>query len=970
MTTTVNDLIIRILGKSDGLSKELSKSKGEIKSFVGEVDKSTKQISALGNVVQGVFQGIGQALTGFVAQGVRNFVGEIGKATKAASDLNETVSKTQAVFRDSSQDILAWSKTTTNAFGLTQQGALSAAASLGNMFKQLGTGTEDAATFSKSIVGLAGDLVAFHNVAGGTEEVLQDIQSAFRGEYDPIQKYIPVLTAASVQQQALADTGKKSADQLSALEKAMATQAIIVRNMGDAYGAAAREINSAASQQRIFDAKIADSAARIGQVFLPVQQAFFRGLNQLIDVVAPYGENIMDSLASGLARGIAAILPVLQQVRALFVYWLKPGSPPRLLRELTDWGKSAMQEYLRGWTLADFDALERVGGIMERVIRGFASSGDIKETDLVGRVFGSQKAISQAIREFKELGYVTEGTFGAIADAVGPAGTEVAELTRRYFDLQRATKGVKDAQVELNGITDKYAKALRPVNDQLDAIDERLRDLDDQRTLEELGKVLLDPHATVNEREQARLRIEKIRLEDHRRAIEGERDTALDAAQQKIDAAQKEEAAQQQKYAIAEAALDQQAKTNALIAEETTLRQRLIDEGIAEQKRVLSELEAEQRKAAAETERIADAQLRWQLASTDTAGQLAIMQEQLAKTVEGTAEYYDILTQIISLRERLDKEGDKGGGGLLPSLQDALGTPADVQATSQGIKDLSAALDAAFAALSGGDGKTVELAPAWQNFADTLGTIGDTAKEVRPLITEVIGIIMGSDEGSPATADPFGDNWWLAGIVPGIRNIKANLELFRDKDWAGLWAGFKEYVNDTLNSIDPGADPRSFTFYSWLKDSLIPAIDALAIGDWKTAWDNFIEAPLAAIQSILDKINELFGLEEKVQEFMGRMGFPTNPSDPGSGINPNKRPQGHPEEPGARSGDFSFLVPQAFQGLTPQSLSPAVAGNTSTVGDTYFIEQNIATNGDFGGARAGAEEGIRQALINRRRNGA
>lgn len=914
--------------------------------------------SWLRDITQGIAQGVGQAIAGAIGNTIRAGIDQIRTGIKSASDLNESLNKTTVAFADSSKEILEWSKTSATAFGQSQRQALEAASSFGLLFRTMGVTSEESAEMSKRLTELASDLASINNIS--PEEALIKLRAGLVGEVEPLRTVGVLLNAAVVEQKALALGLADTSKALSEQDKVMARYQLILEQTTLAQGDFARTSAELANAQRTLDAQIEDTSARLGRFLLPVQLAVTRGLSELITVIAPYGENIMDSLASGLARGITSILPVLQQVRALFVYWLKPGSPPRLLKELTDWGKSAMQEYLRGWTLADFDALQSVGSIMERVIRGFASSGDIKETDLVSRVFGSQKAMSQAIKEFKELGYVTEGTFGAIADSVGPAGTEVAELVRRYFDLQRATKGVSDAQNELNDITDKYSKALRPVNDQLDAVRGKQRELTENQELEELGKTIQDKRATASDRELARLRVEEIQLERQAEAISEERDVALDAAQQKIDVTKKEETAQQQKYAIAEQALDQQAKTNALIAEETTLRQRLIDEGLAEQKRVLAELEAEQRKAAAETERIADAQLRWQLASTDTAGQLAIMQEQLAKTTEGTAEYYDILTQIISLRERLDKEG-AGGGGLLPALNEMVGDPAEVQATSQGIKDLSAALDEAFKTLAGGDGKTVELAPAWQTFADTLGTIGEAAEEVGPIIESIVKLIMGESVEGATGADPFADNWWLAGAVPGIQNIIKNLGLIRDGDWAGLWAGFKQYVDDVI-AMDGNLDDGP---YPWIRDVLIPALEALAVGEWQAAWDLLAAAPLNAIQGVLDKISELFSIEERVREFMEGMGFPTNPFEK----DPGRMPQDV-----LPPSDFSSFPGGGFPGIAPMMPALATAGATSSMNNSnnniFYISQEIGMGQDVGGARQGAAQGIREALIGRRLNGA
>src|SRR5207253_467493 len=125
---------------------------------------------------------------------------------------------------------------------------------------------------------------------------------------------------------------------------------------------------------------------------------------------------------------------------------------------------------LEGWTLADFDALRDLGGIIEGILRSFVGAGKIQETDIVGRVFGSQKAIAGAIREFRNMGSVSQETLNSIAKAAGPAGAEIANLVGQYFELQKAAGKVADAQEELNGVTQKYADALRPINDQLDAV--------------------------------------------------------------------------------------------------------------------------------------------------------------------------------------------------------------------------------------------------------------------------------------------------------------------------------------------------------------------------------------------------------------------------------------------------------------------------------------------------------------------
>ena len=956
---TANDILIRILGDSAGLKRELRDSSGDIRRFSGDVQQATRSLGAFGNVVTGIFQGIGQAIAGAAANGLRSAVGQIGTAITAASNLNESLSKTNVAFGDSAREIVAWSQTSARAFGQSQQQALEAASSFGLLFSSMGVGRQEAAAMSRALVELASDIASINNLT--PEDALLKLRAGLVGETEPLRTVGVLLNAATVEAKALEMGLAGTAQALTEQDKVLARYQLILAQTALTQGDFARTSDQAANSERILAATLEDSAARIGRFWLPVRTAFVKGVTELIATVAPYGESIMDSLAAGLARGITSILPVLAQLRALFVYWLKPGSPPRLLKELTDWGAGAMQAYLDGWGEADFRALEELGGTFESILRSFAASGDIAETDLVSRVFGTQRALTRAIADFRNLGSVSQSALDGIADAAGPAGREVADLLARFFDLERATQKVVQAQDELNSVTRRYGDALNPLNRQLSAVRARQQDIRDNQQLEELGQVLRDPRADADQRELARLQIQEIQLERQARAIEAERDTAVEAAQAKIDAAKAEQDAQQQRLDVAKASLEQQAKTNALIAEETALRKRLIDEGIAEQKRVLAELEAAQRKTEqaererlAGLERIANAELRYRLATTDTAGQLAIWQDELGKVAEGSAEYYDILTQIASLNERLGQQ-QAGTGGLLPDLAAAVAPGGELTQASEGVAALTAALDEAFKVLAGTGGQQVQLAPAWQQLADTVSTIGQLAEEATPRIQALIDVIFGKEVGGTeggaeaGGADPFAGNFWLAGLIPFMEGLTLSLQQLQEGDWAGLWSRFKAHIDSVLT--DPATDPEALAFYTWFKETLIPAWEAVVNVDWAGLWDAMtakvdeswskvkasVDLYVAGIKLAIDELKKLLPDWE--------WGGPDTPMPKG--------PKG-PQDllPGSPNASFGGSVP---------ALGLAGTGNMTV--NNYQIYQTIGTNGDFGGARQGATEGIREAII-------
>lgn len=224
-----------------------------------------------------------QNLGGKLSLGLTTPLAAVGVASLGmASDLNETVSKVDTLFGDSAGSIQAWADTAAESFGLSSQAALDGVGTLGNMFMQLGAGSKDAASLSQSMVGLSADIASFHNVAGGSTEVLDAMTSAFRGEYDALQRYIPTINAAAVEQAALAATGKETTKELTNLDKALAVQELIMQGAGAAVGDFARTSDGLANSQRILQAQLADVGAELGQELLPIAVDVAKGLRDLL----------------------------------------------------------------------------------------------------------------------------------------------------------------------------------------------------------------------------------------------------------------------------------------------------------------------------------------------------------------------------------------------------------------------------------------------------------------------------------------------------------------------------------------------------------------------------------------------------------------------------------------------------------------------------------------------------------------
>lgn len=827
------------------------------------------------NIATGVAQGLGQALFNTVANGVRSAVGEIGKAIQATSDLTETMSKVGVVFGQSSQEVLDWSKDSATAFGLSQKAALEATSSIANMFIQMGEGQEQAAGMSQVMVELAADIASFNNVAGGAEEVLADMQSAFRGEYDPIQKYIPMINAATVQQQALAESGKESAKELTFLDKALATQTLIMQGAGAAAGDFARTMGEVANQQRIAAAQTENLRAQWGQAFTPIYAEILRGFNLLLGQVSEQGAGIIQALATGMVNGIIYLLPAIRTIRDIFTYWFETHSPPRILPQLAKWGADTINAWLMGMTKADFNILKDLGGSIEGILRSYVGTGQIRETDIVGRVFGSTTAIARAIDEWRRAGTVSRTTLDDIRRSAGPAGEAVGGLVEAYFDLQKASREAARAQDDLNRVTDYYDRALSPIQDKLDDLQGRQRKIREDQQLAELGRTMTDPNSTMDERRLARLEAEEIRVRRKMDAVAEERDTALDAEKKKLDAAKKDEQAKQDAYDAQQAALDQQLKINSLIGEQITLEQRLADQekaerlaaqnkALAEQEKALRELEAEQRKAEAadkarlaELERVYQASLRYNLATTDTAGKIALMRLELGRYKEGSAEYFDILTQIAGLEEQLNREreaaakkaGAGGGAGLLGGAGGILGKVEDLGiedwAKDLGDKlhseidkwlgtkpplDVRKALGLELAGSGAGTQAGGGISQEIKDFVKALDSLKDAIFGVTPALTglaEAFGLIAPASQKAGAATNTETSTW--------LQRLTSETYVWAaifGGDWQTFWDALREHAKLTGMKLpgdqDVWLDRMLFQLGAWIVDSIA------ALNQWRT----------------------------------------------------------------------------------------------------------------------------------------
>lgn len=277
-----------------------------VKNKIGDIEGGLERADKAGGGFRGTLQRIGETAAGFaLGAAITQIPGQISGAISAASDLNETLSKSNTIFGASAKTIEDWASGAARDFGQSKRQALEAAASFGNLFSQIGIGSDVSADMSMSITELASDFASFHNA--DISEVINAQSAAFRGEYDSLQRFIPTINAASVEQKALAMTGKASTKELNEQDKALAVHALMLEGAGKAAGDFDRTSDELANKQRIVDAEMENVRARIGNYLLPIMLTL---ATFILDTVIPAFGKIVDVLTKYLGPAFDFIADV------------------------------------------------------------------------------------------------------------------------------------------------------------------------------------------------------------------------------------------------------------------------------------------------------------------------------------------------------------------------------------------------------------------------------------------------------------------------------------------------------------------------------------------------------------------------------------------------------------------------------------------------------------------------------------
>jgi len=245
--------------------------------FTNSMSRAAGRLSSFGNVARRVAHGVA------VAAGAMLFA--FGRfaidAIKDASSLEQSLGGVESVYKKFSGQMVAQSEMAAEKVGLSMESYQRLGVMTGTLLKNAGIPMKKLATQTDVLVTLAADLAA--TFGGSVEEAATAMNSALRGEFEPIRKFGIALSIAQIQEQALLMTHKSSSAELTKREKILATQALLLEQGADASGQFARESETLAQRQQVLQAKWDNLSATLGEDLLPIAEALSKALIAVVD---------------------------------------------------------------------------------------------------------------------------------------------------------------------------------------------------------------------------------------------------------------------------------------------------------------------------------------------------------------------------------------------------------------------------------------------------------------------------------------------------------------------------------------------------------------------------------------------------------------------------------------------------------------------------------------------------------------
>jgi len=330
---TIDPILIQIKADVSQLKAGLAQAESALKGIDGSVKTASTGMTNFASKLKSVGAAMGIA---FAGTQVASFAKD---SVMAASNMAESLSKVKIVFGQGSDAVIKFGEDAANNMGMSNQAALEAAGTYGNLFQAFGLGQGQAQTMSTSLVQLAADMASFNNTS--VDDAILALRSGLSGETEPLKKFGVALSDVRLKTEAMSmGLIKNTSQALTPAAKAQASYALIMKDTILAQGDYARTADGTANTMKTLQAKIADAKVALGDGLLPV----FRALLKVLEV------GVIPAL-----KAVGKFMKENKEAVAVFITVLAAGA--------TAWGVYTVAVKLSKLTMESFNKVVKANAI-------------------------------------------------------------------------------------------------------------------------------------------------------------------------------------------------------------------------------------------------------------------------------------------------------------------------------------------------------------------------------------------------------------------------------------------------------------------------------------------------------------------------------------------------------------------------------------------------------------------------------
>lgn len=252
--------------------------------------------------IRGLKRAFADAAKGVAVAGGAIGAAAVGVGAKLASmgaDLEQSIGAIDDVFKGAADQMHAFANTAATSVGLSTNAYNELATVIGSQLKNAGTPMDQLAGKTNDLITTGADLAAMFG--GSTQDAVNALSSALKGERDPIERYGVSLKQAAIDAKAAELGFTKVGGSFDQEAQTAATLALIMEQTADAHGKFAREGDTLAHQTQVMQASLQSFGEKVGAAVVPV-------ITELASKVNDWLGPRLDSLAQWVTTtGVPAI---------------------------------------------------------------------------------------------------------------------------------------------------------------------------------------------------------------------------------------------------------------------------------------------------------------------------------------------------------------------------------------------------------------------------------------------------------------------------------------------------------------------------------------------------------------------------------------------------------------------------------------------------------------------------------------